>query len=107
MTTLEHTWRERRGGKATRIANKEMDYTIENPFVGVKFQRFIDALAEDDCPEDRAFYALAYIVEEYEDEIADALADADADELRETVVDIEDEIAAERARGLDGQPFNI
>ena len=105
MTTLKRGWKERRkgGSRIKKVRNKSMDYEVDNPFVAVKLQRFIDEIAEDHAPEGDAFYALAYIVEEHADEIADGLADADRDELEELVIDMEDEIAEEREQFLNSQ----
>lgn len=105
MTVLKRSWKERYkgGSRVKKIRNKTMDYEVANPFVAVKFQRCIDELAEDHAPDGDAFYALAYIVEEYSDEIAEDLAEADDDELKETVIEMENEIAEEREQFLNSQ----
>lgn len=86
MTTVEYPYyvRSFSDGKK-RASSTKIDFQIENPHVGAELTHWL----EDVTGNMDDFWAVAYILEEYGDEIADDLEGMDKDDLRDYVVDIE------------------
>lgn len=86
MTTLKHGYREPgKRGKKKIVRNKRIN-GLDNPHVGSE----LGDLFTDVGGSVNDFYIAAYIIEEYGDEIRDDLKDADEDDLRKHVIDIEE-----------------
>jgi len=85
--TLEHGYYERRNGRKTLRRGKTIN-GVDNPWVGQEFGEWQRA-AREHCPENDAWYAIAWLIEERGDELLDELAEVDDETLREAVVEIE------------------
>ena len=78
----------------TTVAGKTHDVEVGNPFVGAELSDYIsEELARDELA---GWYALAYLLEEHSDELAEEAADMTEEELAEYVTDIEERRAEHR-----------
>lgn len=87
MTTLKHAYRERSAKGGTKIVKGKTVAGLDNPLVGSAFIDFLDDATDDRYLDN--FYAAAYIIGEYGDQIRDDLEDLDKEDLREYVIAVE------------------
>ena len=97
--TINHSWVETRRGRKTIVTNKTINGS-ENPWIG----SLIGSFRSDATDEfDDAFYAMAYLIEEYGDNAIEEVGEMSKQERREYVGDIEDRLYEQRQPSRTGQ----
>lgn len=89
MTTVKRRWKETRGGKTAIVSGKTINGS-ENPFVGSQLGHYRSRAADEVGD---AFYAVAYLIEEYGDDAIEEVAEMSKEERKEYVGAIEKRLA--------------
>lgn len=75
------------GGKRVNKSGSTYELKINNPLVGIGFSKLLQECDNNDYVDN--FYLLAYIIEEYGDQLIEDLEDKKEDDLKEYVIDVE------------------